>query len=79
MNVVIPDDPRALAAYEAGKEYYYTRRGQLEFACENCHMQSAGILLRADRLSGMLGQATHCVTCTGKRRRQLLLIFDLFI
>lgn len=59
MNVVIPDDPRALAAYESGKEYYYTRRGQLEFACENCHMQSAGNLLRADRLSGMLGQATH--------------------
>ena len=59
MNVVIPDDPRAHAAYEAGKEYYYTRRGQLEFACENCHMQSAGNLLRADRLSTMLGQATH--------------------
>jgi len=59
MNVVIPDDPRAMAAYEAGKEYYYTRRGQLEFACENCHMQSAGNLLRADTLSGMLGQATH--------------------
>ena len=59
MSVVIPDDPRALKAYESGKEYYYTRRGQLEFACENCHMQSAGSLLRADRLSGMLGQATH--------------------
>ena len=59
MNVVIPDDPRALQAYESGKEYYYTRRGQLEFACENCHMQSANNLLRADRLSGMLGQATH--------------------
>ena len=59
MSVVIPDDPRALEAYESGKEYYYTRRGQLEFACENCHMQSAGNLLRADRLSGMLGQATH--------------------
>ena len=59
MNVAVPDDPRALAAYERGKEYYYTRRGQLEFACENCHMQSAGNLLRADRLSGMLGQATH--------------------
>ena len=59
MSVVIPDDPRAHAAYEAGKEYYYTRRGQLEFACENCHMQSAGNLLRADRLSTMLGQATH--------------------
>jgi len=59
MSVVIPDDPRALAAYESGKEYYFTRRGQLEFACENCHMQSAGNLLRADRLSTMLGQASH--------------------
>lgn len=59
MSVVIPDDPRAIAAYESGKEYYFTRRGQLEFACENCHMQSAGLQLRADRLSGMLGQATH--------------------
>ena len=59
INMVIPDDPRALAAYESGKEYYYTRRGQLEFACENCHMQSAGNLLRADVLSTMLGQATH--------------------
>ena len=59
MSVVIPDDPRALEAYESGKEYYYTRRRQLEFACENCHMQSAGNKLRADTLSAMLGQATH--------------------
>lgn len=59
MSVVVPDDPRALAAYESGKEYYFTRRGQLEFACENCHMQSAGNLLRADPLSAVLGQASH--------------------
>jgi len=53
------DDPRALAAYEAGKQFYYTRRGQLNFACSSCHAQSAGLSLRADRLSAALGQATH--------------------
>lgn len=53
------DDPRALAAYEAGKQFYYSRRGQLNFACSSCHAQSAGLSLRADRLSSTLGQATH--------------------
>jgi sulfur-oxidizing protein SoxA len=53
------DDPRALAAYEAGKQFYYSRRGQLNFACSTCHAQSAGSSLRADRLSATLGQATH--------------------
>jgi L-cysteine S-thiosulfotransferase len=53
------DDPRALAAYEAGKQFYYSRRGQLNFACSSCHAQSAGLSLRADRLSAALGQATH--------------------
>ena len=26
-NIKIPDDPRALEAYENGKRYFYTRRG----------------------------------------------------
>lgn len=60
INVEIPaDNPAALAAYEAGKQYYYTRRGQLNFACASCHIESAGLSLRADRLSTTLGQATH--------------------
>ena len=56
---VSSDDPRALAAYEAGKRFYYSRRGQLNFACSSCHGESAGLSLRADRLSTTLGQATH--------------------
>jgi hypothetical protein len=32
MDIKIPNDPRALAAYENGKEYFYTRRGQLNFS-----------------------------------------------
>jgi len=53
------DDPAALAAFEAGKQFYYTRRGQLNFSCSSCHIQSAGLKLRADQLSTTLGHTTH--------------------
>lgn len=60
VNVVIPaDDPRALAAYEQGKRFYFTRRGQLNFACAHCHFQNAGLSLRAEVLSPALGHTTH--------------------
>lgn len=60
INVKIPqDNAAAVAAYEAGEQYYFTRRGQLNFACISCHLQSAGLKLRADRLSTSLGHATH--------------------
>jgi sulfur-oxidizing protein SoxA len=57
--VEIPDDPRALAAFEDGKEFFYTRRGQLNFACSSCHVTMAGNMLRAERLSVALGHTTH--------------------
>lgn len=57
--VGVPDDKRALAAYEAGKQFYFTRRGQLNFACSSCHMQMAGNKLRAETLSASLGHSTH--------------------
>lgn len=60
ITIQVPEDnPGAIAAYEAGKEFYYTRRGQLNFACASCHLQSAGLSLRADRLSMTVGQTTH--------------------
>ena len=59
-NVEIPkDDPKALAAYEDGKKFYYTRRGQLNFSCAHCHLQNAGMMLRTDILSPALGHTTH--------------------
>lgn len=58
-NVVISDDPRALQAYEEGKRFYYTKRGQLNFSCANCHIHSPGRLLRANLLSPGLGQTSH--------------------
>jgi sulfur-oxidizing protein SoxA len=59
VNVEIPsDDPRALAAYENGKEHFYTKRGQLNFACADCHMYTAGNMYRADTTSPAFGHAT---------------------
>ena len=54
-DIKIPADPRALAAYQDGKKYFYTRKGQLNFACSSCHMQSAGKRLRADVLAPAMG------------------------
>jgi sulfur-oxidizing protein SoxA len=55
MDIKIPNDPRALAAYENGKEYFYTRRGQLNFSCATCHVQSPGERIRAEILAPALG------------------------
>ena len=53
------DQPGALAAYEEGKRFYYSKRGQLNFACADCHVTSVGLHVRADRLSASLGHTTH--------------------
>lgn len=37
--------------YEQGKEIYYTRYGQLEMSCANCHEDNYGNYIRADHLS----------------------------
>jgi sulfur-oxidizing protein SoxA len=54
-NIEIPDDPRALDAYQNGKRYFYTRRGQLNFSCATCHVQNPGERLRAEILAPALG------------------------
>ena len=37
----------------------YAKRGQLNFACADCHVYSPGMNLRTDILSPALGQVTH--------------------
>jgi sulfur-oxidizing protein SoxA len=54
-DIKIPDDPRALAAYKKGEEYFYTRRGQLNFSCASCHVQSPGQRIRTEVLAPALG------------------------
>jgi L-cysteine S-thiosulfotransferase len=55
MDIKIPNDPRALAAYKKGEEYFYTRRGQLNFSCASCHVESAGKHIRTEVLAPALG------------------------
>lgn len=58
-NVAIPaGDKGAEAAYEAGKEFFYARRGQLNMACAHCHVMYSGAHLRTDVLSPALGHTT---------------------
>jgi sulfur-oxidizing protein SoxA len=60
INVEIPeDDPKALEAYETGKQFYFARRGQLNFACASCHASSSGTTLRTEILSPAFGHTTH--------------------
>jgi L-cysteine S-thiosulfotransferase len=54
-DIKIPDDARALEAYENGKRYFYTRRGQLNFSCATCHVQNPGERLRGEVLAPALG------------------------
>jgi sulfur-oxidizing protein SoxA len=60
VNVEVPkDDPRAMAAYEDGKKFYFTRRGQLNFSCATCHVQNTGLKVRTEILSPSVGHITH--------------------
>lgn len=51
LPVNVATDGPAHATWEQGKELYYTRFGQLELACANCHEESTGKMIRADHLS----------------------------
>lgn len=49
VNVKI--DGAAAPFFAKGKEFYNTRRGQLDMACKNCHQDNAGNMIRANLLS----------------------------
>ncbi len=51
MPVNVAIDGPAQAFWEKGKEMYYTRFGQLEMSCANCHEDNFGNYIRADHLS----------------------------
>ena len=58
INVVVPDNPGAKAAYERGKNHFYAKRGQLNMACADCHVYYSGNKIRADLLSPALGHTS---------------------
>ncbi|MCZ0812841.1 MAG: sulfur oxidation c-type cytochrome SoxA [Pseudomonadota bacterium] len=51
MPVDVAIDGPAQEMWEKGKEIYYTRYGQLELSCANCHEDNYGNMIRADHLS----------------------------
>ncbi|MEA3498331.1 MAG: sulfur oxidation c-type cytochrome SoxA [Campylobacterota bacterium] len=53
------ESAQAAAAYERGKEAYYTQRGYLKLSCATCHVQGAGQRVRNESMSQLLGHTTH--------------------
>jgi sulfur-oxidizing protein SoxA len=51
MPVNVAIDGPARETWERGKEIYYTRYGQLELSCANCHEDNYDNYIRADHLS----------------------------
>lgn len=51
MPVDVAIDGPAQSTWEQGKDLYYTRFGQLELSCANCHEENNGRMIRADHLS----------------------------
>lgn len=51
MPVDVQIDGEAEPFWQQGKDMYYTRYGQLELSCANCHEDSYGRMIRADHLS----------------------------
>ncbi len=58
MNIKV-EGPAATAAYDDGKKRFFSRSGQLNFACASCHVQNAGVRLRSELISPAVGQAVH--------------------
>lgn len=58
IDTVVPDDPKALAAYQAGKDFWLAKRGQLNLSCAACHAKGTGMKVRADVLSPGYGHTT---------------------
>jgi len=58
LNIKVPNDSKAMAAYNRGKKHFYAKRGQLNMACADCHYYYPGSKIRADILSPALCHPT---------------------
>lgn len=59
INVNIDSDPRSMAIYNQGKHHFYSKRGQLNFSCADCHVYNHGMMARGNLLSPALGHTSH--------------------
>jgi len=51
MEINVAIDGPVADTWEQGREIYYTRVGQLDMSCANCHEDNYGNMIRADHLS----------------------------
>ena len=51
LPISVAIDGPVAETWDMGKELYYTRTGQLELSCANCHEDNYGNMIRADHLS----------------------------
>lgn len=51
MSSVVETRGAAAKAYERGRDYFLTRRGQFNLSCQQCHTENWGKQLRGDTLS----------------------------
>jgi sulfur-oxidizing protein SoxA len=58
LNVRV-DTPEARAHFEAGRDLFFRRIGQLNAACAGCHLYNAGNTMRMEIISPALGHAAH--------------------
>jgi sulfur-oxidizing protein SoxA len=59
MAIELPDEAAALAAYERGRAFFYSKRGRLNFACADCHVRAVGKHLRDQPLAPIVGLVNH--------------------
>ena len=50
-SVQISLDEESIDTFKTGQNYYFERRGQLNIACNQCHDNNVGRMLRGDKLS----------------------------
>ncbi len=58
-NVKIDPSKKSMAIYNRGKHHFYAKRGQLNFACADCHVYNHGMMARGNLLSPALGHTSH--------------------
>ena len=56
---VQPTTEKAVAWYNKGKNFFYSKRGQLNMSCADCHVYNANRMVRAEPLSPALGHPSH--------------------
>ena len=73
MPLDLKTDGKAKEYWKEGKQFYWTKRGQLNFSCGTCHVQNAGMRIRGQILSEVRGQYTKFPTFRMKQQQTRLM------